>query len=372
LSVGKNSHKVVVNERNEKQSLMNSIIKRPNLFGFATKELSQDAFIAWLLQWASPECQNHDALLNNCARRFVTKLLSLQTKPPQDITIVKAGRQWENIDVWAEINEKHLLIIEDKTFTREHSNQLQTYRERATAWCAENSFQLVCVYLKTGSESAAILENIKQQGFAVFGRRAFLDILNTSDVTNHIFIDFKEHLQDLEDAEIQFLKKPIKEWGDPDWKGFYQGLESLRPVVNWGYVPTPLGGFWNAVLNWHELKDCCPYIQIEQGLLCFKVGDVTENQSEIRNHYHSLFMAHCVGKTEIRKPYRFGKGVSMTIAVVDPLNWLGGDDSLVDMNEVVGRLNHYEALYSEMIVKWQSEETGTRLASGSPLTNTNP
>ena len=151
-------------------------IMRPNLFSFATKELSQDAFIAWLLQWASPECQSHDALLSDCARRFLTKLLSLQIEPPAEITIVTAGRgQWENIDVWAEINGKYLLIIEDKTFTGQHSNQLQRYRERATTWCADKSQKLVCVYLKTGSESASILEKVKHQGFAVFGRRDFLE-----------------------------------------------------------------------------------------------------------------------------------------------------------------------------------------------------
>jgi hypothetical protein len=29
----------------------------PNLFQFATKELSQDAFICWLLAWADENCK---------------------------------------------------------------------------------------------------------------------------------------------------------------------------------------------------------------------------------------------------------------------------------------------------------------------------
>jgi hypothetical protein len=142
--------------------------------------------------------------------------------------MMKAGRQWENIDVWAEINGKYLLIIEDKTVTGEHSNQLQRYKERATAWCVKNGFELVSVYLKTTSESASILEKVKQHGFAVFTRRDFLEILGYSDVTNHIVMDFKERLQELENQESQFLIKPIKDWSDPDWRGFYQALEKLR------------------------------------------------------------------------------------------------------------------------------------------------
>ena len=275
--------------------------------------------------------------------------------------MVKAGRQWENIDVWAEINGKYLLIIEDKTLTGEHSDQLQTYKERATAWCEENSFQLVCVYLKTGSESASILEKVRLQGFAVFGRRNFLDILNGSGATNHIFVDFKEHLQAMEDAESQFLKKPIKEWGDPDWKGFYQALEKLRPLVKWEYVPNRGGGFWNAVLNWHEIKDY-PYMQIEQGLLCFKIGEIDENPSATRAHYHKMFMAHSAGTHGIRRPDRFGTGSYMTIAVVDRADWLGADESLVDMNGVVARLGYFESVYLQMIEKLRFDDTAASIS----------
>ncbi len=328
---------------------------RPNLFNFATKELSQDAFLAWLIQWASPACQKHDPPLFECASQFVRKLLSLQISPPSEITSVKVGRQWENIDVWAEINDKYLLIIEDKTVTGEHSNQLQTYKERATAWCAENNFQPVFVYLKTGSESGSIQEKIKKHGFAVFRRRDFLGILNDHSITNHIFNDFRENLRALEDEENQFSIKPIKEWRDPDWKGFYQALEIRRPIFGWEWVNPPAGnGFWNAVLNWHEIGDYCFYMQIEQGPVCFKIGEVSVNRSSVRNHYHKLLMRHCAGKEEIRRPSRFGCGEYMTIAYIEQTNWLGNDDSLLDMDKVVVQLNHYERLYADFMSTMES------------------
>ena len=40
------------------------IMSRPNLFKFATSELSQDAFICWLLSSASPENKEEDAKLH--------------------------------------------------------------------------------------------------------------------------------------------------------------------------------------------------------------------------------------------------------------------------------------------------------------------
>jgi len=36
-------------------------MKRPNLFNYATKELSQDAFFAWLARWADASFASKDA-----------------------------------------------------------------------------------------------------------------------------------------------------------------------------------------------------------------------------------------------------------------------------------------------------------------------
>jgi PD-(D/E)XK nuclease superfamily len=332
---------------------------RPNLFNLATKELSQDAFIAWLLQWTSPECQKYDALLSECAKRFAIELLSLQINPnqrPSEITTVEVERQWEKIDVCAEINGKYLLIIEDKTFTGKHSDQLPRYKESAIARCAKNNLQLSCVYLKTGSESASLLENVKRDGFAVFTRRDFLEILNHSPVNNHIFIDFKERLQALEDEESQFSKKFIKDWNDSNWVGFYRVLEKRRKNVNWEKVNPPGGNpFWNAVLNSNKNGNGTFWIQIEQGPLCFKIGWMSENQNA--KYYYDTLMACCSKGSDIRKPNRFGNknSTTKTIATVDRVNWLGSDDSLVDMDKVDARLGHYENLYLDFINKIQSE-----------------
>jgi hypothetical protein len=329
---------------------------RPNLFDFATKELSQDAFLAWLIQWASPEYRDCDRVLYEVATSFLNKLLSLQIKAPPGITSVKVERQWNKIDVSAKVNNEYLLIIEDKTATSEHSNQLQKYRETGADWCKEEKHrQMVCVYLRTGSESGCALKKIEEQGFAVFGRREFLRILGERDITNQIFTDFREHLQMLEDSENQFLTKPIGDWRDPEWRGFYQALEGKRGPINWSYVPNQSGGFWNAVLNWHEMDDCYAYMQIEQGPLCFKVGEISKDHKAVRSRYSDAFMKYCGDKDGIRRPKRFGCGTYMTIACVDRAVWLGSDGSLVDTEKVNARLRDYEKLYSEFLDKVRSE-----------------
>ena len=88
---------------------------KPNIFNIATKELNQDAFITWLLQYADESCKEFDRLLNACGKEFVSELIKKQYPDfKEQIIKVRAGRQWESIDVWAEINDKYLIIIEDK------------------------------------------------------------------------------------------------------------------------------------------------------------------------------------------------------------------------------------------------------------------
>lgn len=46
----------------------------PNLFEYATSELSQDAFICWLAAWADPGFKELDEPLNDVAVTFVVRL----------------------------------------------------------------------------------------------------------------------------------------------------------------------------------------------------------------------------------------------------------------------------------------------------------
>ena len=99
-----------------------------NLFEYATSELSQDAFICWLASYAHGEAEK-DAALNECARKmleiFVPELKSKNFK------LLDVERQVDNVDVLltVECEEKiYKIIVEDKTYTSEHNNQLKRYK----------------------------------------------------------------------------------------------------------------------------------------------------------------------------------------------------------------------------------------------------
>lgn len=102
----------------------------PNLFDFATSELSQDAFLCWLLSWARPaHRETHPALhavaralLDDCYRRAGASL-------PEHLSRLEIRRQDGGIDILCIVNAEWAILIEDKAGTQQHSGQLARYQQ---------------------------------------------------------------------------------------------------------------------------------------------------------------------------------------------------------------------------------------------------
>ena len=105
----------------------------PNLFDYATSELSQDAWLCWLLAHVG----RADATgLREAAHDFVASAWNA-LRPTEPIVRddiagpVKVVRQWNRVDVLAELavrGRPTVLLLEDKTTTTQHSEQLARYR----------------------------------------------------------------------------------------------------------------------------------------------------------------------------------------------------------------------------------------------------
>src|SRR5262245_58648749 len=122
----------------------------PNLFDFATSELSQDAFICWLSSWANPELKEQNRALHATATAFLDRLLGVCKLPePSDYRSVKVERQFNHIDVLLLINGEIAIIIEDKVNTKDHADQLRRYKEVAQEF---PNHRIAAVYLKTGDQ----------------------------------------------------------------------------------------------------------------------------------------------------------------------------------------------------------------------------
>src|SRR5262249_18331433 len=102
----------------------------PNLFDFATSELSQDAFICWLASWADPSCRELNGPLHQTATAFLDRLLEVGRRPKVgEYRSIEIRQQWKGIDVLLVVNGDTAIVIEDKTDTKDHSDQLRRYKK---------------------------------------------------------------------------------------------------------------------------------------------------------------------------------------------------------------------------------------------------
>lgn len=108
--------------------------KRRNLFTYATKELSQDAFLCWL--FANYNCENGKV------REVSLSLLSefANARIVDKITNCKISKQWKYIDILVElecVDKTYFIAIEDKTYSFEHDDQLEKYGNELNKYAEE-------------------------------------------------------------------------------------------------------------------------------------------------------------------------------------------------------------------------------------------
>ena len=154
----------------------------PNIFRYATKELSQDTVICWLV--ACGREANED--LRECGLSFVRALMrsgsgrviDARSGNAEDhrgegrVTGVVNGpaRQYGGIDVYfqAKLDGKVVsFVVEDKTHTEMHGGQLERYRGVVGEDAIEEDL-VKAVYFKTGYVFGDEREKAERAGYSVF------------------------------------------------------------------------------------------------------------------------------------------------------------------------------------------------------------
>lgn len=262
----------------------NNFIK-PNIFDFATKELSQDAFIAWLLSWAEPVYAETNKDLHECSKKLIEKLCSERIN---EINKIKVTLQFKNIDILVEINDSILLLIEDKTTSEEHNSQLIRYVDLLKNEKKFENHKKDYVYFKTGNESRKRLRKVESQNFKTFLRADFLDVLNGFIIKNDIYNDFKDHLLYIEEETTILGNKAIEDCNEMNIQGFFQALErKYEDIIDWGFAAK--GNIWYIILKWVNIDNkTAIYLELDADLknkkltLLYKVNN-SDNKTTVED-----------------------------------------------------------------------------------------
>jgi len=330
----------------------------PNIFNYATKELSQDAFLTWLINWAS-SAYNGNAL-HDCAVEFIN--LMLPRDEEIEVESVKTWQQWKHIDIWASINDKVAIIIEDKIGNSiggmdNGKDQLDNYEEETQKWCDENNYKCYFVFLKTGiikQEERNYLGN-RHKNWKIIDREGLLKVLNkyVEKIDNNIFCDFVECLNKIETASNMFLTKNITEWDYATREGFYYRLDkAIKERTGWGYVNNPAGGFlgfwWHWVRCNNKLYDY--YLQLQDMELYIRIDATDVNKDDrvnIRNEAIEFLEQKFTEdeRNNILKPRRLSCGNYMAIKHIKQEYWLVKNaNGLVNIDETIQRLKEISSI----------------------------
>ena len=299
-----------------------------NLFDFATSELSQDAFICWLLNFAHEKHLNEDIVLTECAKEILSKILPDE---PNLVITADIERQYKNIDILIEVNKKHNVIIEDKTFSNVHDDQINEYEKTLKAEGRQN---IKCVYYK-------IVEQAHDEKNAInIKRNDLIDIFSKyKDKTeNTILKEYYEYLLAIDADVNSFKNEPITVWREKYnhvYKGFFNHLVQdniiqtkedsiINGNYNWKYISNPSGGFWG--LWWYGIKSECLdscnlfekyidelYLEIEDNQIVIKMTGDSQEAQDVRWSLYEF----CNKNVEEFKKKTFRKGKHMTVGYVE-------------------------------------------------------
>lgn len=185
---------------------------RPNIFKYATSELSQDAIICWILEWANSEY----TIMKDFSYDFIREMLDLHQFDFMDINNlmeIRIEKQYGNIDVFALLcfndESKQPVIIEDKTYTTEHGNQLKRYYEFILKENKDNEqiSEPLGIYYKSGFIYDNEIKKVEEEGYKIFTRIMMLNLMKkyVGKIESDIFKDYYDYLSaiELEEEEIK-------------------------------------------------------------------------------------------------------------------------------------------------------------------------
>jgi hypothetical protein len=308
----------------------------PNLFDFATSELSQDAFICWLASWADPLCWELNGPLHETATAFLNRLLEVGRGPKvSEYQTIEIRQQWNSVDVLLVVNGTTAIIIEDKTNSKDHSDQLRRYKKAVVEKFPED--RIAAVYLKTGDQCG--FESAQQAGYGCFLRRDFLHVLDRGvavGVKNDVFTDFHSYLRRIEEAVESFPAVLPDKWHRKQWEGFFTAIRDKLGDGDWGVRGH--GGGGSLRFRWNQKQS--RYLRLEGSELAFCLEMLASERADWSNR---LIRTACTMGVSIILG-RKSSGNTMTVAVLERDYRQRDVQGLLDINQTVETLRMATAL----------------------------
>ena len=242
-----------------------------NIFDFATKELSQDAFICWLFY----NYNSKDSQLKEIAYKFINYLTDFSFTVGDIEKMDKPKQQVHDMDIvidfWAK-GLHYIVVIEDKTTSSAHDSQLMKYSRRINTW-DNDKLRTIRVFYKTDYLTPKDEEELDEvDKLGKWKRININDIYQffagLDNVKSEILNSYIEHIKEIYNDSNN--KELPKDNNIARWKAYFKNVVGPRVIndkheVSFGiyrnlyaYLKVSLKGFNEDNVPYFEIRsrDC--------------------------------------------------------------------------------------------------------------------
>lgn len=347
--------------------------QNPNIFSFATKELSQDAVITWLLHWSDSKCKIANELMHQLGRSFLQSLLSKQNIVLTEIENLVVKQQFHKIDVFVSFQmggKLYGVIIEDKIHAGVHGKQLANYKNKIIK--LKLCDVLVPIYFKTGYQVNFLM--IIENQYHHYSIKDFLLVLNpiiVSQINNDILTQYHSYLlgkeQHFDEAHLSaenYTVLPLKQWNWWTCAKFFH-IYKKHFDAGWGPVPNnrePLLAFWfggekfeimsknNQMINLGIYMDVIYRNKSVEVAYRLSLEGNAQKTPEIRNQVYNAFLPYLNDKNvESRRPSFTQARETLKLAQITNL------DYDIKYEDFVKQLEEYQKIIKVFVANFNKE-----------------
>jgi hypothetical protein len=228
-----------------------------NIFKYATSEFSNDAFLCWLFSISKNKDPINSPIEYSVSQGYLRKFC----KYDGIIIIDENGiiKQEKKIDVLIkgryDNGEKFILTIENKTSSKQHSKQLERYRDYINEEYKNiKEFNRHFVYYKTAIQSD--INEIVEAGYSIFQLFDIFDLLKSCEAEkseNYILKNYYDYIKEEVELYKNYEKLKINTWDDKAYQGFFYYLSDVlnkdknikKSFTGFDYHDNEEGGHWS-------------------------------------------------------------------------------------------------------------------------------
>ena len=334
---------------------------KPNIFNYATSELSQDAVICYLAAWA--DIQHKSDPMHEVGKEFIKALLA-KSGAVKEVKTIQIYRQEREIDVMILINHKEseqkaVIVIEAKTSTSQNSGQLKKNKKYIEGKYPSSEYEHFLIYYKTSNQLN--LETIEENSYKAFMRNDLLDFFETCkkySVNNTVYLDYVDKINDIEN-QYNAWKLPIKEWQEHiewykssnryAWEGMFAQLEEQLKThkgfhksdrkdkgVLWGMDKKANGEFVCWVSLWRD-KNPMPYLRIGKNK---NIEIMIESKEALTPSMLSKFsdLPNNIPNSSSKVREKNEKSKRVALCTIPKNEWIGNKETMQEVLNYINRI----------------------------------